>query len=361
MRKWRWLKFLLVLPVLFALVFTNCYIDPANVFHDYSEEIAESIVSGNATHFGGSNVNEREVKHNLIMKMPDEVGCIAVGPSLVMGVSSEMVGSDAFYNLGESWASFYDILAQFGLMEVYGKKAKRVVFCVDSFFFDNNILKFDLRYEGLKEYADYMIGILNGEKAEIPQERNLKEIETKVRQLFSVTYFQAAIDLVQTENAYVVGERWGTVKKDFNKDYYRPDASWAYGESYKNRTEEDVKNDSEVYDIERLLSRGKHIDKYNKEIFEKLIQYLLDQGAEVELFLCPLAPSLWKRIEMERAEYPILSELKAYADSIAKKYDLKMTGCYDPYELEMKDKDFYDARHVRHEALGRYFDFRAKE
>ena len=51
MRKCKWLRFLLVSPVLFVLVFTNCYIDPANIFHDYSEEIAESILNGKATYF----------------------------------------------------------------------------------------------------------------------------------------------------------------------------------------------------------------------------------------------------------------------------------------------------------------------
>ena len=40
------------------LLFTNCYIDPANIFHDYSEEIAESILNGKATYFENTNVNE---------------------------------------------------------------------------------------------------------------------------------------------------------------------------------------------------------------------------------------------------------------------------------------------------------------
>ncbi len=44
---------------------------------------------------------------------------------------------------------------------------------------------------------------------------------------------------------------------------------------------------------------------------------------------------------------------------MAKKYNLKITGSYNPYNLDMEDKDFYDARHVRHELLGTYFDFRS--
>lgn len=78
MGKSKWLRFLLVIPLLFVLVFTNVYIDPANIYHDYSKEIAESVLSGKPTHFGSSNVNEREVKHHIIKGMPDKVGCVAV-------------------------------------------------------------------------------------------------------------------------------------------------------------------------------------------------------------------------------------------------------------------------------------------
>lgn len=362
MGRWKWLRFLLALPVLFALVFTNIYIDPANIFHDYSEEIAESILKGNPTHFGSSNVNEREVKHNIIMKMPDNIECIAVGPSLVMGVRSETVGSDDFYNLGQSGANFYDILAQFGLMEVYGKKADRVVFCVDSYFFDDTLLGILGVDESLKEYADYMIDILNGEEGEKPQEGNQNEIETKIRQMFSVTYFQAAIDSVQAANSYVVDrERWGIVDEDFVNMYYMPDASWVYAKYFQDRTQEDVRKDSEEYNIEQQFSKGGHVSEYCEDIFEKLVRYLLDLGTEVDLYLCPLAPSLWDRVMAEEKEYPILKELEKYANHVAKKYDLKITGSYNPYNLKMKDEDFYDARHVRHELLDVYFDFKKKD
>lgn len=358
MGKWKWLRVLLVLPVLFVLIFTNIYIDPANIFHDYSEEIAESILNGKATHFGSSNVNEREVKHNLIMKMPDKVDCIAVGPSLVMGVRSEIAGSDDFYNMGHSGANFYEILAQFGLMEAYGKKVDRVIFCVDSYFFDEAFMKRHGVNEGLKRYADYMIDILNGEETEKPRESYWNELETKVRQMFSVTYFQASVDSVQAANSYVNDrERWGIVGENFDGTYYMPDASWVYARSYQNRTEEDVRKDSEEYNIERQFSKGEHISEYCKEIFEKLIGYLLSQGIEVDLYLCPVAPSLWDRIEAEETEYPIIGEIEKYANRVAKEYDLKITGSYNPYNLDMRDKDFYDARHVRHELLGTYFDF----
>lgn len=348
--------------MLFVLVFTNVYIDPANIYHDYSKEIAESVLSGKPTHFGSSNVNEREVKHHIIKGMPDKVGCVAVGPSLVMGVRSENVGTDDFYNLGVSGADFYDILAQFGLMEAYNKKVDRVIFCVDSYFFDALLYQTFERHESLKVYADYMLEILNEEAVEKPKTSGSKEIETKIRQMFSIVYFQAAADHVQAMNSYVNDrERWGVVGENFIDPYYMPDASWKYALSYQKRTAMDVEKDSEEYNIEYQFSKGEHISEYSKDIFEKLIRYLLDQSVEVDIFLSPVSPSLWNRIESEEANYPIVKELEDYAESIAAKYDLKIVGTYNPYDLEMKDEDFYDARHVRHESICVYFDFKSRK
>ena len=42
---------------------------------------------------------------------------------------------------------------------------------------------------------------------------------------------------------------------------------------------------------------------------------------------------------------------------MSNKYDLKITGTYNPYELGIKDENFYDSRHVRRELMGEFFDF----
>ena len=121
MSKLKWLKLLFVIPLLGLLVITNVYEDPANIYHDESKSIAAAIADGKAAYsgIGFGNGNEREIKHNLIMIMPDETDCIAVGPSLVMCVNKDIVGTDNFINLGVSAADIYDILAQFGLMDIY--------------------------------------------------------------------------------------------------------------------------------------------------------------------------------------------------------------------------------------------------
>ena len=76
----------------------------------------------------------------------------------------------------------------------------------------------------------------------------------------------------------------------------------------------------------------------------------------MELYLCPVAPALWDRIDTPG--YYVMNELESYAHEVAAKYGLKITGSYNPYNLGMTNADFYDSRHVRQELLSKYFDFK---
>lgn len=361
----KWLKLISVIPLICFLVITNIYQDPANIFHDESKEIAESIVDGHAAYSATGNGNEREVKHNLIMVMPDETDCIAVGPSLVMCVNKDIVGSDSFINLGVSGADINDILAQFGLMEIYGKKTKRVILCVDSYSFNESIYAVEgARNAPLWPYTEYMLQILNGEEPVPVYFNDGQDIKIQMEQAFSISYFQASWDQVIRNRTYAMSDkRWGVVTEGFDgsKPYYGVDGSWTYAASYQANDINYVLQQCAGYDIETEFAYDRHISEYSKDVFEKLIAYLTNQGIEVELYLCPLAPSLWDRLEVEKSHYAILDELTEFSKEMSNKYDLKITGTYNPYELGIKDEDFYDSRHVRRELMGEFFDFYSKE
>ena len=49
------------------------------------------------------------------------------------------------------------------------------------------------------------------------------------------------------------------------------------------------------------------------------------------------------------------------ANEISNKYDLKISGSCNPYELGINDEYFYDSRLVRREYLGEFFDFIADQ
>lgn len=358
----KYLPIILFIPILIFFVFTNYYIDPANLFHDANEEIAKEILNGNKVYITSGNGDERAVKEKLIQNMPKKVECIAIGPSLVMGVRAEDVGTDSYYNLGVSGADYYDILGQFGLMEANGIEYDRVLFCVDSYFFLEGIYANSERMRSAKlmPYAKYMLSILDGNNEDIPSDTESNIDITEIGQLFSVTYFQSAKTQVELSKSYFRVERWGIVGEDFSEmDYphYCADGSWVYAKSYQARTVNDVISTSEEYDLNSCFIKGSHMSSESKVTFEKLLEYLLKKGVKVDLYLCPLTPTLWDRLEIEMENYPIVTELESYANDIADKYRLDIIGSYNPYNVGILDEDFYDARHVRHEKLSVYLQF----
>ncbi len=90
------------IPLVFLLIFTNIYQDPAGVFHDDSMGIANAILSGKAARSITGNANERAIKQIIIENMPNDINCVAVGPSLIMSIGKETVNEASFYNLGVS-------------------------------------------------------------------------------------------------------------------------------------------------------------------------------------------------------------------------------------------------------------------
>lgn len=357
----KWLRLISIVPLVCLLVVTNVYEDPANIFHNDSVSIASAILSGNEVYFGSGNGDERAVKMQIIKKMPKSIECLTLGPSLSMGIRKSNVGTDSYYNLSASGCNFYDFLAEFGMIELSDIKVNRIIFCVDSYFFDENFYAFGSRNPDMMQYADYMLSVLNNEEGTIPGNDSKAQIKLMMEQAFSVTYFQSSVNYIQSNKSIKLpNKRWGIVDEATeNLAHYESDASWVYDSDYRSKTEADVIKNAAEYDINTQFSKGDHISNYSKEIFIKLIQYLQNEGVDIEFFLCPLAPSLWDKIKSDKEadQFYILDELEEFAQTTAAEYNIKVTGSYNPYNIGISDADYWDSRHIRHDKLENYFDF----
>lgn len=139
--------------------------------------------------------------------------------------------------------------------------------------------------------------------------------------------------------------------------YYKPDGSIIYSLTYQSWDEEHVKSHAAAYEMDSALGKGRHLGPYEKGLFECMLEYYREKGTEIQLFLCPLAPSLWDRMQKDGGEF-IVYDIESYIKDISEKYGIERTGSFNPYEAGFQDKDFYDARHVRHEVMEKYFDFK---
>lgn len=368
MKNKKWFRLLAFVPFVVFVVFVNAYIDPANIIHDQSENIADSMLKGHAVYVGSGNVDERSVKMHFIKGLPKHIDCICMGPSLSMGVRKSNAGTENFYNLSFSSMTFYEYLAVLGMLQLNGVHFDRVIFCVDSLFFDKKqYVKSTGPFSShLMGYAAYMLELLDAKKPEKHEESymtayNIIRSLRPLRQMVSVTYFQEAINLIEKYGSFKQPEKRSGIVDKTTEDFahYMADGSWVYPLERREKTIDYVLEECAKHDSKDYFSKGTHLDDYSKETFCKLIDYLRANGVAVEFYLCPLAPSLWDRIKAEpdADEYHILYDLEPFALKIAADYGIKVTGSHNPYNVGIQDSDFLDARHVRHEKLATYFDF----
>ena len=99
--------------------------------------------------------------------MPKHVECVTVGPSLTLEINKDNVGTDSYYNLSFGRANFNDYMALFAFMELNEVKVDRIIFCVDTYFFNDAFA--DMEFEPQwAPYTQYMKSKLDGENPEVP-------------------------------------------------------------------------------------------------------------------------------------------------------------------------------------------------
>ena len=357
----KWVRLIIIiLPMIVILCGINYYEDPANVFHNNSEKVAESLLDGKEAYFSSGNGDEREVKYSLIEGLPKHLDCITIGPSVSLCIGREDVGTDSYYNLSASNFNFNDYMGHIALLEANGVKYDRLILCVDSYFFDETYAVGYIN-QSIKPYAEYMISVLDGNYTTIPQGMvDENDICTQINQLFSISYFQSSLNLVFKNNSLILPtSRWGVVDESTQDlAHYAVDGCWVYAEDYKANTVDYVISTANSCDLQARFAYDRHLKDYYKIYFKKLVEYLLGNGVEVEFYLCPLCPTLWNRIEEESDHYFILDEIEEYALEVADEYNIKVTGSYNPYKVGISDADFLDSRHIRSDKLSVFFDFK---
>jgi len=355
-RDWfKWFRLLLfVIPLLVFLTFINWYSDPANLYHDVSKLIAESLMNGKPAYIASGNVDERLLKCYMIEQMPKDADCVLIGSSTVLGIRKEHVGTVNFYNLGVSGADYYDIMATAAMMEMNHVTPKRIIFGVDHYFFCEGIYENNARSKSWRPYAKYMEDILDNAEPFSPELDLEAQQKEKFRQLLSITYFQASIEFLKNNDSLKIA-RWGVADKEYEGAYFQADGSMVYPKDYENTSVETAIKAAADYDMEYQFGSYRHMNAKSKEEFEKLVNYWTQQGIEVVFFLCPISPALWERYDADL--YPILPEMEEYVWSMAEKYNLKVIGSYNPKHVGLTDEDYYDARHIKHPKIEKYFRF----
>lgn len=83
--------------------------------------------------------------------------------------------------------------------------------------------------------------------------------------------------------------------------------------------------------------------KKSEEVFKKFLS-VYSKESEIILVLTPFHPDLYKRIKSER---PIYLEIESIYRGLAKLYNIKIVGSYDPGLIGCDSTDFIDGSHPK--------------
>lgn len=359
----KWWHLLVFLPIVILLPVINYIVDPGEVFRSSCRSMAKYWLQGNDVAFTNDNGDIRQFKKYVITGIDTEhIDCIVVGPSLSMGIQAKTVGEDNVLNISVNNATFYDMIGELGFLDVLGKRYDRLIMCLDSGFFTCGEAEKGAHHPAFMPYADYLLECLDGAEPPVPvltaeeQEAQISW-QTKLATAFSVSYFQSSVDVIRTKDAWWAGvlrdDEYLIVDRNTRtSSYYRyPDCSFVFEQS---ATAADVAKLIRSYEIPAAYQQ--HINAYNVEYLDKLIDWLLKRGVKIQLWICPFPQSLWDRFDLEK--YPLAAEIEECVQDLGKKYpEIKVIGSYDPYPYGITDADFSDQRHIRLDCIERCFDF----
>ena len=88
--------------------------------------------------------------------------------------------------------------------------------------------------------------------------------------------------------------------------------------------------------------------------FEKFVENLLKEDVKVIFFFPPYHPYIYKHL-IGSNKYRIVLRVESYFKRVASQNNIEIIGSYSPEINGFDKKDFFDARHVKTEAIGRLF------
>lgn len=354
--------FLFVFSLFFVISLTNYISDSANLFHEISDKMVAEILKGNSVYPTSSNFNARSLKKELIEKCPKNLDTISVGSSYVNTLTAQYANSSNYYNFSVPGGDLNDVLATLAMVKNANIQFKRIIISLDTLYFDKKFLDSNSLSLDYRNFTNEMLNELyNGKtivmKSNIPQTASKKLLTLK--ELFSPIYFKSSVEFI-FEKKFNVFTRYHVLNENENQETIessffidRTGSNVYFSNAQKNSLSRVLKN-SFNYNFDTFITRNAHADSFYVETFYQLISVLHSEGKKIEIFITPLPPALYKRLN--RNDYPLFTETEEIAKNLKSRFqDIKFFGAYDPEIDGFTNEDFIDERHLKASSYPKLF------
>lgn len=309
---------------------------------NYIPELAEALANGQPIS-GPVNTNSRLLKKQWIEKLPVMPEVLVLGSSRTWGLSQKSFPTKTFYNASVTNCTFQDMYAFVNLFEKKsGKFSEEVIICTDQWLFGNSFSE----KRWLYNRRDFMEMLHKTGDIPTQQFPSKWELDKEwIKELFSIRYLLRSIKQMGKTEMFEIHD---SIASD--KMMLLADGSGFLPPKVISLSEDEVKAKGMAYFYSSPDERFRELSPLQCQLFENLILYLKSKKCKITLFIPPYHPETFNLYKQSSKTSGIF-KVDHYLNDFAKRNDLKIIGCTDPSALNMTSIDFYDAVHLKPQAL----------
>ena len=333
MRKFIVYVLCLFLPVYGCIAVTNYIVDPGNI---YSEDYVDKVIEGARKGLNVTNVEEMD--HRIYKRKLAELyygqtfDYLVLGSSRTMTISSESVCGKRIINMSVTQCTTEDLIALYEIIKECRINISNVILGVDPTLFNGTY--HSNRWKSISEYYYKFFGKEKSESI------NYAILEN----LLSISYFKTSLNCI-TKRISGELEMQYTMSLVNKHKTRRPDGSHYYGLKDHQKSQREIDEDAKSGEIQDYFLDFEELSQEKINEFESLIHSMQCDKPNVVFFLCPYHPVFYKRIININGINKGIDYIKYYA----KKNNIKTIGEFDPRNLKIVNRDFYDKVHAKKE------------
>ena len=357
-------KFALLAPILVFMVAFSYNVDCSGLFQGAlaPRRIVDLMLQGyDVTNY--DQMDERQVVQLYAQDVPEAPEVIGIGSSRVLQFTSELVGSDSFFNMGVTGADVRDNMTSYYKMVTYGKTPQVLIWSLDPWVFYGSEAAFDERADA-ELYDEFLTNVLGVETDyEAPDQVELWKA------LAEPAYFQGNVDYYfkNRGQSTITDEDGNPI--DFNpvegdpmhqtSNIKRADGSVLYFEEFRERPVDQVLADAAAAST---TFNSVHMEGFDAmsdtqcQAFDAFIRYARSQGTTVILVLSPWHPYLYNYLLTEPELHQGFFQVEAWVRQYCAENGIPLYGSYDPTLIEgLEESDFFDGLHCKGSGIAKFF------
>lgn len=330
---------LVVIPILFVDYYVDSYVS----FRVTYDEIGRTALGSNYCVGPDIPISERRVKWARVNHM-DPVEYMILGSSRSFLFSTDNLGISSFYNLAVSGgSSVKDYMAEIYILYQQDKLPDHVLIEVSPSIF--NVNSGEYRWAEWGSSSEYMKELFDGIDAASDDSYLLG---VQIKDLLSPSYFRYNLELFNEGKRvyYVENPYWDNE----NLTTFHVDGSLAYSRLFQTLYDEAeiISQTTTICEDKRIYycSDFEELDDDLTSDFQRLIQFLKQQGVSIAVYLPPYSEPMYEYICSDE-HYSSIPKVEEWILKYGRDNNIQVYGSYDPTNCGLLLSDFYDPYHIK--------------